>query len=97
MTNETITWDYTQAHRLAVVAFHIADYRNQVGQYEKHRLETFWDTTRRSAAIHWTEGNTPAGYYLVQGFHWEFKDNNTILRANTSVENCSLYNGWWDW
>ena len=97
VNNESITWDYTQAHRLAIVALHTADYMNRMGQYAKHRIETIWETTRRSAAVHWGEGKTPTGYYLVQAFHWEYKGNSAILRANTSVDNCSLYNGWWDW
>lgn len=97
VNNESITWDFTKPHQLAVVSFHIADYMNRMGQYEKHRLQTAWGLTKRAAAVHWGEGRTPAGYYLVQGWHWEFLGRNEILRANTSVDNCSIYNGWWDW
>jgi hypothetical protein len=97
INNESITWDYTDFHRLALVSFHTADYMNRVGQYDQHRMQVYWDTTRRSAAVHWGEARTPAGYYLVQGWHWEYLGGNEILRANTSVDNCSLYNGWWDW
>ncbi len=60
-------------------------------------MEAYWADTKRAAAIHWTEGRTAAGYYLVQGYHWEYINNNQFLRQNTSVDNCSLYNGWWDW
>jgi hypothetical protein len=97
LNNESITWDYTEAHRLVVVSFHTADYMNRMGQYHRHRMQTFWDTTRRAAAVHWGEGKTSAGYYLVQGWHWEYIGKNEILRANTSVDDCSIYNGWWDW
>lgn len=98
VNNESITWDFTQPHRLAVVSFHTADYMNKMGQYERHRLDTLWNDTKRAAAVHWGEGKTPYGYYLVQGWHWEFLGGNEILRATTSVDNCGpLYNGWWDW
>ena len=96
INNETITWDYTKAHRISVVSFHMADYMNRSGQYEKHRLQAWYETTRRSAAVHWGEGKTPAGYYLVQGWHWEYIGGNEVLRATTSVDNCSIYDGWWD-
>ncbi|CAM4422254.1 MAG: hypothetical protein LEGION0403_FIIPPAGN_02722 [Legionella sp.] len=94
--NESITWDHSEFHRLAVVSFHTADYMNRMGQYEQHRTEDFWATTRRSAAVHWGEGTTPAGYYLVQGWHWEYIGGNEILRATTGVDNCSIYDGWWN-
>ncbi len=29
VTNESITWDYTEPHRLCVVGFHTADYMNK--------------------------------------------------------------------
>lgn len=96
VNNESITWDASGFHELSVVSFHIADYMNRVGQYSKHRLEETWNYTRRSAAVHWGEGYTAFGYYLVQGFHWEAIGRNQILRANTSVDNCSIYNGWWE-
>ena len=98
LNNESITWDYTKAHRLAVVSFHTADYMNRSGQYSRHRLQTIWGDTRRAAAVHWGEGYTPLGYYLTQGWHWEFMGGNEVLRANTSVDDCGpIYNGWWDW
>lgn len=79
------------------LAFHISDYKGRVGKYSKHRLQTGWDVTRRSAAVHWGEGNTPSGYYLVQGWHWEgINGVGEVLRATTSVDNCSIYDGWWE-
>lgn len=97
INNESITWDATKVRTLSVVSFHMADYLNRMGQYNKHRLQTGWENTRRSAAVHWGEGYTPTGYYLVQGWHWEGIDGvGEVLRATTSVDNCSIYNGWWE-
>ena len=97
INNESITWDATKAHTFSVVTFHMSDYMDRIGQYSKHRLQTGWDVTRRSAAVHWGEGRTPAGYYLVQGWHWEgINGVGEVLRATTSVDNCSIYDGWWE-
>jgi hypothetical protein len=97
VNNEGITWDRTKAHSLAVVSFHTSDYMGRVGQYGRHRLQTQWAKTKRAAAVCWGEGTTPAGYYLVQSWHWEgVAGVGEVLRATTSVDNCSIYNGWWD-
>lgn len=96
VNNESITWDGTSFHMLDTVSFHTRDYLNRIGQYSKHRVETTWEGTWRSAAVHWGEGAT-VGLYLVQGWHWEAKGSAVILRATTSVVDCSIYNGWWNY
>ena len=94
--NESITWDGTDFHTLAVVSFHTRDYLKIMGQYSVHRVEAPWQPTWRSAAVHWGEGAT-VGLYLVQGWHWEVIADQIVLRATTSTDNCSIYDGWWNY
>lgn len=96
LNNESITWDGTRHHMLDVVSFHTRDYLNKINQYSEHRVEAPWEKTWRAAAVHWGEGAT-VGLYLVQGWHWEYIADQVVLRATTSTDGCSIYNGWWDY
>jgi hypothetical protein len=96
VNNESITWDGTKIHVLDIVSFHTRDYLRLINQYSQHRVETTWEATWRSAAVHWGEGAT-VGLYWVGGWHWELINSQMILRATTGTDNCSIYNGWWNY
>ena len=96
VNNESITWDYLESHWLAVVSFHTIDYLHMKSPYyDQHRIEAYWDSTRRAAAVHW--GEVSPFDTLVNGYHWQSIGGQDVLRNNTLVTGCSLYNGWWDW
>jgi hypothetical protein len=60
-----------------------------------HLVGTGWDTTWRSAAVHWGEGT---GGYRVIGYHhiWYPGDKTFSELGTTAATGCNIYNGWWD-
>lgn len=88
--NESISWDFTRNHTMRVVSHHIDNNSNEGW----HEIETKWADTWRAAAVHWGEGTKD---WTVQGDHWIEKNGKITLDAHEQVEDCSLYNGWWDY
>lgn len=90
--NESISWDWTHEWRLVTYSEHY---------YKGKLVHTLIDPdrwTRRSAAVHWGESfdliNKP---YVVIGTHWRhYTDNTFHIEGRESVNDCSLYDGWWD-
>lgn len=78
-----------------VVSFHTENYKKTPKKY--HHIDTGYATTWRQAAVHWGEGKTPTGYYFVSGFHYLWDRNHAWLFENTTTDNCSIYDGWWDY
>lgn len=103
--NESITWDWTKNHRLWTQSVH---YKLRTYQ---HSVTTGWQTTWRSAAVHWGEGGMmvpgPIGLpvmvplwppvWQVIGYHWRVDPltKRSVRIGVTSVSDCSFYNGWW--
>ena len=88
--NESISWDWTASHLLRVYSDHAyADFPR-----EEHVVDTGWQDTWRSAAVHWGEGR---GGWTVLGQHW-MRDNRgkEYVAAQEVVTDCSIYDGWWD-
>ncbi len=88
--NESISWDWKEDHMFRVMSYHSANYRTEI----PHIVDTGWANTWRSAAVHWGEGN---GGWKVLGQHYmqnELGEN--YLAASEEVEDCSMYDGWWD-
>jgi hypothetical protein len=89
VNNESISWDATHRWYLATESWH----------YLKgalvHLVGSGWETTWRSAGVHWGEGT---GGYQVIGYHHIWKDgaDSDSLLGVTNVKNCSIYNGWWE-
>ncbi len=54
---------------------------------------TGWQTTWRSAAVHWGEGT--GGWYVL-GHHWGIDSHrDKVLLSKTDAIDCRWYDGWW--
>lgn len=85
--NESISWDWTHDWWLWTTSKHI---KNR----SEHTVDTGKAWTWRSAAVHWGEGT---GDYTVSGNHYRhYTDNTYHNEGNTIVNNCDIYDGWWD-
>lgn len=88
INNESISWDWKNYWILNTQTWH---YLN--GQLQ-HEFQTGWQTTWRSAAVHWSEGT---GGWGVRGEHYiAYKSGDMIPLGTTTAIDCSIYNGWWD-
>lgn len=89
INNETISWQAGVSHKLFTRSSH---YYNGTLQ---HVIETGWQVTWRSAAVHWGEGT---GGWVVLGEHYAWHPLNSTYSflGYTHVNNCSIYDGWWD-
>ena len=90
VNNESISWDWTHYWWFWVRSEHI----NAVTGNTIHTLSTAWKYTWRAAAVHWGEGR---GGWMVRGTHWMTdRRGNAVLVQQELVNNCSIYDGWWD-
>lgn len=91
--NESISWDATAYWRLITQSDHYYEGKRQ------HLIKTHDQTTKRSAACHPTESyDMITNPWVVWGIHWRFyyKDMGFHFEGGENVNNCSLYDGWWD-
>ena len=87
--NESITWHYNHPYNLLTVSDHL---RN--GQLQ-HRLAAGWETTWRSANVHWGEAGPGAGWHVQAGHYMRI--GYTEYRIGfTTADDCNIYDGWWD-
>lgn len=85
--NESISWDATQKWKLWTSSVH--------GYWKgEHSAVDNWRLTRRSAGVHWGE-SFQANKYIVDGYHF-IADPYSRRLAHTWVQDCDIYNGWWD-
>jgi hypothetical protein len=89
INNESITWDWTTYRMSGTVSQH---YRNGVWI---HGINTGWEYTWRSAAVHWGEAKPGSGWTVI-GYHWLRENNKERMIDITEVSDCSIYDGWWD-
>lgn len=91
VNNESITWE------LGKEAFYmtISSHRLSKFPYTYHQEMTNMEETWRSAAVHWGEAN-PGDGWQVQGEHRVMRAGHIILLGITDVDDCSIYDGWWD-
>lgn len=87
VNNESISWQRDYSFTLKTVSEHY--FNNEL----QHMLDTGWEYTWRSAAVHWGEGR---GGWTVVGYHLQVINGSPILLAKTIVRDCSIYDGWWD-
>lgn len=89
INNESISWDWTAYRTLATESWHY--YNGQL----VHLVGSGWEYTWRSAGVHWGEGT---GGWRVIGVHhiWDPGAPEDRLLGYTNVDDCSIYNGWWD-
>jgi hypothetical protein len=89
INNESITWDATHQWRLQTTS----DHRDARTNMTVHYLDTGWQTTWRSAAVHWGEGR---GGWAVYGSHNFWNGRQVVSLGTEYVTDCSIYDGWWD-
>lgn len=88
--NESISWHFNHSYNLLTYSLHT----NPKVKYSCRFNSGGWDTTWRSAACHFAEGY---GGWHVDGYHYTRDDrgNERLLKV-TSVDDCAIYDGWWD-
>src|SRR3990167_8098396 len=89
--NESISWDGTKRWMLFTIGHHMVS-----NSKESHKIETGWEQTWRSAAIHWSEANYKS-YHVVGEHYLKNNDGVVMLLGKEYVTDCSIYNGWWDY
>jgi len=87
--NETISWHLGHPYWLWVVSRHR-------GNGQDHQVIFGWAYIYRAPAYHFPEGKS--GGWSVEGHHWMKASENSYPRevANEFVNDCSIYDGWWD-
>jgi hypothetical protein len=83
INNESITWDWpSNNYWLYTQSLHFIN-----GAWEP-TINTGWQYTYRSAAVHWGEG-VKGGAYVV-GKHYQFINGRVQLIAQTNAQGCNL-------
>lgn len=88
--NESVSWDWTHNWLFWVNSEHLDERSGAL----IHTIVSGWQTTWRNAAYHFPEGRSG---WTVHGFHWMMYSNGQpFLAAEEYVDDCSIYDGWWD-
>lgn len=88
--NESISWDWQNDWYFWVNSEHIDTRTGTI----VHAIVEKWQKTWRRAAVHWGEGTHG---WTVHGSHYMLASNGKpLLMADEYVEDCSIYDGWWD-
>lgn len=90
VNNESISWHYGKNYLLATTSHHYTNWSTL-----QHIVDTGWQYTWRSAAVHWGEGVPPTVWRVI-GTHFINVNNQLLLLGITDTANCSIYDGWWD-
>ncbi len=88
VNNESISWQANNTMVLRTLSGHA-----NASQIITHVIDTGWENTWRSAAVHWGEGR---GGWLVIGNHYQCIEGNVEFIDWTEATDCSIYDGWWD-
>jgi hypothetical protein len=91
VNNESISWR-------AGFSYKLKTYSNHYGpRGQAHSIITGLENTWRSAAVHWNEAYAGNGWMVI-GEHWGDMNDGMGYRhlKETVVNNCSIYDGWWD-
>ncbi|KTC89277.1 MULTISPECIES: hypothetical protein [Legionella] len=92
INNESITWWLGHAYDWRVVSTHTNIYGGG------HLIDTGYAVTWRQAAVHWNEAPLNDHRWVVSGYHYlSDYGNGRVPFDTTSVGDCSIYNGWWDY
>jgi hypothetical protein len=97
MNNESITWNSAKSFNWKTISIHQHVNGNK-DPYWNHLVDTGWEVTWRSAAVHWGESPDVGQYkWNVNGYHF-FADyaNGKWPFAENYARDCHLYDGWWD-
>ena len=90
--NESITWHAGYNYWMRVISFH------NYNHVQQHVLDTFQTYTWRAAAVCWGEApNVINGKWDVYAYHLLYTNaGKEYVYQITSVNDCSIYDGWWD-
>ncbi len=93
VNNESITWWLGHSFNWRVASTHYASN----GGYQ-HVVDTGFEYTWRSAAVHWGEAYPGNSYrWQVTGYHFiDTYGNGRVPFDITYATDCSIYDGWWD-
>lgn len=86
--NESITWQAGRTWDMRTVSFHYHG-------FDEHVVDSGYQVTWRSAAVHWGEAVPGSGYQVI-GNHYVKLSGTKYRILRTNVTNCSIYDGWWD-
>lgn len=96
INNESISWHADHEYMLSTSAEHHL-FKPDEGTRFIHTVESGWEKTWRSAAVHW--GEAPLGValpWMVVGKHSMMLGMTQYIIGYTTVTDCSIYDGWWD-
>lgn len=92
VNNESVTWHAGYNYWMRVISFH--NYKH----VHQHVIDTFRMYTWRGAVVCW--GEAPIGYgdpWDVYAYHLLYDNwGREYVYQVTSVNDCSIYDGWWD-
>lgn len=93
INNESITWWLGHAYNWRVISIHTNTDNNVA-----HHIDTKYSRTWRQAAVHWREAPLGNKTWSVSGHHFllEYAGGRYPFES-TYVDNCSIYDGWWDY
>jgi hypothetical protein len=89
VNNESISWEWNVYRELGTVSHHLK------GGQLIHVVNTGWQYTWRSAAVHWGESPMGGNWYVV-GYHWQRQNGQEVMIDYTQTGDCSQYDGWWN-
>lgn len=100
INNESITWHLGHSYNANTESLHRL--YGKSGLMKSHTRVTGWEDTWRSASVCWNEGNDRSiklgQYWRVWGTHYLKNDKGSIfVAAKTQADDCSIYDGWWDY
>lgn len=93
MNNESISWQAGHSMVLRTLSEHVSFDKEDFHVKDSHVIDTGWEHTWRSAAVHWGEGR---GGWWVKGYHFRCIDDTAVYLKSEEVVDCSIYDGWWD-
>lgn len=92
VNNESISWWAGHNFYSRIIAYH------NYGGSQICLYDTFKFYGWRNAAVHWGEApKVASGDWNVYAYHIMYSFNGYPFTAQiTNVNDCSIYNGWWD-
>lgn len=93
INNESITWWLGHSYDWRVVSIH-----NESISHTSHLIDTGYAVTWRQAAVHWKEAPLGFNNWSVSGHHFlsDYAGGQFPFES-TYVDDCSIYDGWWDY
>lgn len=92
VNNESITWHAGYNYWMHIISFH------NYNHVQQHVIDTFAVYTWRAAAVCWGEApKIVNGLWNVYAYHLLYNSaGKEYVYQITNVNDCSIYDGWWD-